>query len=169
MSPIKTLERALETVKQRSDISFRESLIVTRCNMERKKKIYISKPTWGFNALLSSLLLMLPTIRAEGKWWIFLLQVGAGLLPVRFMRLDWKGLHCPLSEFGQTKKTVCIRKLHKYIFIAWYKPQQITSPNSVNPTCWTVIKPEGGKIQICYGMLGVQVVVQCFFLKCLGY
>lgn len=52
---------------------------------------------------------MFPTIRAEGKRWIFLLQVGAGLLLVRFMRLTRKGLHYPLSEFGQTKKTLCVR------------------------------------------------------------
>lgn len=58
--------RALETVKQRSDIYLRNGIncVSVQCG---EKKNYIYKPTGGFNAPLSSLLRTFPTIIAAGK------------------------------------------------------------------------------------------------------
>lgn len=94
--------RALETVKQRSDIYLRNGINCVSVQCGGKKKLHLQThrriqcTTQQLTANVSN------NYSCREMMDLFITGFGVVLLPVRFMRLNRKDLYYPLSSFGPT-------------------------------------------------------------------
>lgn len=114
MSPIKTLETVLETVNQRSDIYCRNGINCVLVQSGKKKRTpTFTNPRENSMHHSAAYANISNNYSCKEMMDLFITGFGTGLLPVRFMRLNRKDLHYPLSSFGQTKENPPLYGIYK--------------------------------------------------------